>query len=143
MSHACPDGCSPAVQFFPGHGCYSWMTWLQSETPAHMVNMEYSNPCEPYVIALSDAMPRYDERFRGRGQNKVEQLTHMAMWGFSWRVLPGHFVLHVPHPSVAPDVIGWDEVTTPLVLTKLKIEEIEQQPEFKRHITQAVPLPIV
>ena len=44
--------------------------------------MHYAHPCEPYVIALSDALPRYDERFRGRGQNKVQQLTHMAMWGF-------------------------------------------------------------
>ena len=70
------------VQFEVGHGCYSWLSWLQQESPQRMVDMEYAHPCEPYVIALSDALPRYDERFRGRGQNKVQQLTHMAMWGF-------------------------------------------------------------
>lgn len=130
------------VQFFQGHGCYSWLTWLQTQTPEAMVPMEYLNPCEPYVIALSDALPRYDERFRGRGQNKVEQLTHMAMWGFSWRMLPGHFVLHVPHVSAASAQGGWDAVTTPLVLMKLKIEEVEKEPEFKMHVVQAVPVSV-
>lgn len=107
-----------------------------------MIPMDYANPCEPYVIALSDAMPRYDERFRGRGQNKVEQLTHMAMWGFKWRVLPGHFVIHVPHASTASSQGGWDAVTTPLVLMKLKIQEVEEEPEFNTHVVQAIPVSV-
>lgn len=130
------------MQFHPGHGCYSWFSWLQEESPEEMLDMVYANPCEPYVIALSDATPRYDERFRGRGQNKVEQLSHMAMWDFKWRVLPGHFVLHVPHQSKATYIIGWDEATTPLVLMKLKIAEVEKEPEFKRHVTMPVPIPV-
>lgn len=107
-----------------------------------MVPMEYAHPCEPYVIALTDALPRYDERFRGRGQNKVEQLTHMAMWGFNWRLLPGHFVLHVPHPSTSKPEGGWDIPTTPLALLKTKMEDVEGEPEFRRHVVQAVPLPV-
>jgi Glycosyl-transferase for dystroglycan len=103
--------------------------------------MEYTHPCEPYVIALSDGMPRYDERFRGRGQNKVEQLTHMAMWGFNWRLLPGHFVIHVPHPSTAKPDGGYDIATTPLALMKVKIAEVEKEPQFKRHVALHVPLP--
>jgi hypothetical protein len=35
------------------------------------VPVEYSHPCEPYAVALVDTLPRYDERFRGRGQNKA------------------------------------------------------------------------
>ena len=125
-----------------GHNCYSWLSWFQDEAPAEPVDMEYSHPCEPYVIALSDALPRYDERFRGRSQNKVEQLTHMAMWGFEWRLLPAHFVLHIPHASTARQQGGWDVQTQPLALMKVLIREIEAQPEFRRHITQEVPLPL-
>jgi hypothetical protein len=129
------------MQFPVGHGCYSWLTWLQEEDPSDMVSMEYAHPCEPYVIALSDALPRYDERFRGRGQNKVEQLTHMAMWGFNWRLLPGHFTIHVPHPSTAKPDGGYDVATTPLALMKIKIAEIEKEPQFRRHVVLNIPLP--
>jgi Glycosyl-transferase for dystroglycan len=130
------------LQFFAGHGCYSWLTWLQSDAPENIVPMDYAHPCEPYVIALSDALPRYDERFRGRGQNKVEQLAHMAMWGFEWQLLPGHFVLHVPHPSTGKPEGGWDIPTTPLALLKSKMEEIEREPEFQRHVVQSIPIPV-
>lgn len=46
--------------------------------------MEYSFPCEPYVVALKAAIPRYDERFRGRGYNKVRPAVtyaHLDMRG--------------------------------------------------------------
>lgn len=130
------------MQFAAGHNCYSWLSWLQSAAPAKMIDMEYSHPCEPYVIALSDAMPRYNERFRGRGQNKVEQLTHMAAWGFEWKLLPAHFVIHLPHASSPPQEGGWEVSTTVIALLKLMLREVQKEPQFKQHVQQDVPLPI-
>ena len=62
-----------------------------------------------------------------------------------WRLLPGHFVLHVPHASTSSaaqnfaNELGWDVATTPLALMKIKMREVEAQPEFRRHVVQAVP----
>jgi hypothetical protein len=107
-----------------------------------MISMDYIHPCEPYVIALSDALPRYDERFRGRGQNKVEQLAHMAAWGFEWKLLPAHFVVHVPHASTKAQQGGWEASTTPIALLKVMLQEVQREPQFRRHVPQDVPQPI-
>lgn len=102
--------------------------------------MDYIHPCEPYVIALSDALPRYDERFRGRGQNKVEHLTHMAMWGFRWALLPGHFLVHMPHNVSTGIELNWDVVATPLALMRVKAREIQAEPEYAQAVQLQVPL---
>ena len=107
-----------------------------------MLSFEYSHPCEPVVIALSDAMPRYDERFRGRNENKVEQLAHMAAWGFEWRLLPAHFVVHLPHKASQPDP-AWDTTATPQALTAILLQEVEWEPEFRQHVGLDVPLPLL
>jgi hypothetical protein len=52
---------------------------------------------------------------------QVSHLLHMAMWGFQWRLLPGHFVIHVPHPSSKPPPGGWEVSTTPLVVLKARL----------------------
>ena len=130
-----------SMQFQAGHNCYSWLTWLQDPDPQEMLAFEYSHPCEPYVIALSDALPRYDERFRGRNQNKIEQLAHMAAWGFEWHLLPSHFVLHMPHMHRGQD-LSWDGYSTPYALSVIMQQEVEQEPEFRRHVIISVPLPL-
>jgi len=104
------------------------------------VPFSYAHPCEPYAIALSESLPRYDERFRGRGMNKVEQLTHAAAWGVHWAVLPRHFALHLPHASEGEAPVGgWDRIVAPLALMKRKLAEIEAEPQFRLHIVQAMP----
>ena len=123
----------------PGaHGkCYSALAWFQDADPPSMVDMEYTHPCEPYIVALSAALPRYDERFRGRYQDKVEQLAHMAAWGFEWRLLPAHFVLHLPHEKTAVfHKEPWDTVAAPKALLKVMLQEAAAQPEF----VQTVPV---
>lgn len=128
------------LQFKPGHSCYDSKHWLEDQKPDELVPFNYTHPCEPYAIGLSNAMPRYNERFRGRGMNKVEQLTHMAMWGFAWELVPQHFVIHLPHASEGVVMVaGWDRIVTPLVLMKQEIAEVSQESQFRLYIEQPVP----
>eukprot|EP01025_Chloroclados_australasicus_P069421 TRINITY_DN9798_c0_g1_i1.p3 TRINITY_DN9798_c0_g1~~TRINITY_DN9798_c0_g1_i1.p3 ORF type:complete len:118 (-),score=10.66 TRINITY_DN9798_c0_g1_i1:741-1094(-) len=103
--------------------------------------MEYSHPCEPYVVAFKASMPRYDERFRGRFQDKVEQLLHMELLGFEWSVLPEHFVMHMPHKvvSLANSASNWDMMTMPYALMQVMINEVKQTPAFRHHVGVRLP----
>ena len=65
---------------------------------------------------------------------------HMAMWGFEWHLLPGHFVLHVPHASSHAGPGYWDALTMPGVLARILQEEIEAQPQFRRAVQLEVPM---
>lgn len=57
---------------------------------------------EPYVVLRADCprrTPYYDERFVGYGKNKIQFTTHLLFAGYSFRVLPEGFVVHVPHET--------------------------------------------
>ena len=56
------------MQFAPGHACYDPHFWLNHSMP---YEVQYRNPCEPYTVALRDALPAFDRRFRGRLRDKV------------------------------------------------------------------------
>ena len=54
--------------------------------------IEYEEYFEPYIIANKHVLPRYDERFRGYGMNKISHLLNVAAHGFKFNVLPDVFV---------------------------------------------------
>lgn len=56
------------MQFKAGHQCYDPHYWLEHDEP---YEVSVRNPCEPYVIALLDTLPHFDQRFRGRLRDKV------------------------------------------------------------------------
>lgn len=56
------------MQFQAGHACYDPRFWLEHSVA---YEVQYRSPCEPYTIALRDAMPAFDRRFRGRVRDKV------------------------------------------------------------------------
>lgn len=74
---------------------------------------------------------------------QVQHLLHMALWGFQWRLLPAHFVLHVPHPPGAPAPGGWEATTMPLALVRVLAEEVRAQPQYACNVPLEVlqPLP--
>ena len=80
-----------------GHAPTDFSRWRSATTP---YRVEWQQDFEPYVIVPRDA-PRYDTRFVGFGWNKVSHIMQLDVHGFDLMVLPGAFIVHLPHaPSL-------------------------------------------
>lgn len=90
--------------------------------------------CEPYPIALADALPPFDERWRGRVLDKVSYLAHMAAWGTQFWASTELFMVHLPHVFTdAPKAMNIDHrhpdypnfLLIPHALARIHLEEIQ------------------
>ena len=68
-----------------GHRATDAARWATTDSPYAVA---YEEGYEPYVVASRSRIPRYDERFRGYGMNKVSHLAHCAARGLRFTVLP-------------------------------------------------------
>ena len=83
------------VSSFPkGHTPTDFERWFESREP---YNVEYEEMFEPYIICERETVPRYDERFRGYGMNKISHLHEVAATGVQFVVLPIVFVTARQH----------------------------------------------
>jgi len=80
--------------FAKGHRATDLARWRHA-TEAYPV--QYEECFEPYVIAARTLIPRYDERFRGYGMNKIAHILHMDALHFEFWVVPHHFVCAAKH----------------------------------------------
>ena len=71
--------------------------WLDSDDLSFLRCFR-SSRYEPYVVVDHVESPAYDERFVGYGKNKIQHVAHLRYLGFTFAVLPSHFLIHVPHP---------------------------------------------
>jgi hypothetical protein len=71
--------------------------WLSAEAP---YAIEYKFPYEPYILAPK-SIPRFDVRFFGYGNDKASHNYELNAAGFTFNVLPKHFVVHVRHKQGA------------------------------------------
>jgi hypothetical protein len=129
------------MQFKPGHGCYDPLRALNATEP---YAFDYKHRCEPYTVALKEAMPQFDQRWRGRNLDKVSYLTHMAAWGTKFTVAPDLFMIHLPHNKAralvepgdglaGPRVMN-DFQALPAVLARVHLSDIRRQPQFQREV---------
>jgi glycosyltransferase-like protein LARGE len=106
----------------PYHRAENISRFLTATSP---YEIQYEKMFEPYVMAPRTSslypLPQYDERFRGKYKNKIEQIFHMAMRGFRFIVLPGQFVTHMWHPGLKID--GWQSYQD-------KVDEIKIQTDY-------------
>ena len=87
------------VSKFPkGHSPTDFERWFESSVP---YGVGYQEHFEPYVIAWRGSVPRYDERFRGYGMNKISHLHEIAASGKTFVVLPGVFLTAREHARSA------------------------------------------
>jgi len=102
--------------------------------------------CEPYIIGLKDAMPAYDNRFRGNRMDKVSFLRHMTLLGTRYTVEPNIFIVHLPHfkSHSLDDVVTWqpaahDKTAYFLVLESIFIGEKYTEVTLERLLKGGVP----
>ena len=87
------------VTLFYGHYCVPChhptdaRRWVLSKDPDAMYEVEYVEAFEPYVVAPRYGLPRYDERFIGRGWDKMSFFYELDHLGYRYFVLPKPFFL--------------------------------------------------
>jgi len=69
--------------------------WLRTNTSYAIERA--SSYFEPYYVVRLTSMPFYDERFRFYGHDKAQHFEALVSMNFRFRVLPEHFIIHVPH----------------------------------------------
>jgi hypothetical protein len=59
--------------------------------------IDYEYPFEPYFVARTRCLPRFNERFAFYGEDKVEHALRMSSAGYKFEVFRSLFVVHTPH----------------------------------------------
>lgn len=89
-----------------GHSTEDIARWF-TETEPRPVECIKGSRWEPYVVLRNaPSTPRFDERFRGYGKNKIQFINHIEAAGFRFYVVPDDFVVHFPHP-IAVGKLEW------------------------------------
>lgn len=80
--------------FYSGQGPTNFQHW-QNATKPYVV--PWRGCYEPYLLTETGLFGLYDERFVGYGLNKIQKVFELAVKGFKFAVLPGEFLIHIPH----------------------------------------------
>jgi hypothetical protein len=91
-----PCGLDPRSKHHQTHAHHN-VDYPRWENEASDYATGWSYPFEPYYVARTACIPRFDEKFNFYGDDKVQQSMHMAAMRYWWVVLAQHFVVHVPH----------------------------------------------
>ena len=68
--------------------------------------VQWAEDFEPYLVVDRWNVSRFDERFVGFGWNKVSHVMELTARGYELVVLPGAFMVHLPH-APSPDILGY------------------------------------
>jgi len=91
-------------RYAKGHSATDFKRWLELDN-AEAYQAPHVNGFEPYVVVKRNSLslPRYDDRFRGYGLNKVVHCVAMARAGYSFKVAPWSETLVVAHEHAYSD----------------------------------------
>jgi len=90
------------IHYFKGKIAHSPTDYEQwSTTTKDYYPVEYRYMYEPYVVLRTDQTPKYDERFRGYGNDKTSFTYELAAAGFQFKVVTQPYIIHSFHQSGA------------------------------------------
>jgi len=146
-----------------GHHSTASLEWLQHDSTNSGKTDDTMRviPCfdsyryEPYVVIpwcllesganhslpLHPLSPYYDERFYGYGKNKIQQIAHLRVSGYSFSVLPNGFITHHPHPE-SPVKTKWNRNELDLHKTMDNLYPIYLKELHKRYHDVNIATPI-
>ena len=90
-----------------GHAPTNYVYWKNA---THPYRVNWARDFEPYMVVSRD-VTRYDERFIGFGWNKVSHVMELAAQGYELAVLPGAYMIHMPHAPSA-DILSYRQRET-------------------------------
>ncbi|KAJ1450244.1 glycosyl-transferase for dystroglycan-domain-containing protein [Pelagophyceae sp. CCMP2097] len=92
LQEACSAGSAEgfhASGFAKGHGPTDFEKWFSADEAEKPYAALYAQGFEPYIVASKAVLPRFDERFRGYGLNKVVHALAMHSAGLRFSVVCG------------------------------------------------------
>eukprot|EP01065_Artemidia_motanka_P020180 TRINITY_DN2416_c0_g1_i1.p1 TRINITY_DN2416_c0_g1~~TRINITY_DN2416_c0_g1_i1.p1 ORF type:complete len:682 (+),score=169.98 TRINITY_DN2416_c0_g1_i1:52-2046(+) len=91
-----------SATLFYGHYCVPChhptdsLTWRRTAHDGTPYRVAYSESFEPYVVTQRSRLPAYDERFIGRGWDKMSYFYELSNAGSQFIVLPPpYFLIHI------------------------------------------------
>jgi glycosyltransferase-like protein LARGE len=81
-----------------GHGRTNYGKWYTCPKDTSYP-ISYSWMFEPYVVGSLYGIPRFNEKLRGFGLNKLAWVAEVHLQGYQLEVLCDHFVVHMNHPG--------------------------------------------
>lgn len=87
-----------AAAFPAGHRPSDLDLWCSLSADAPLYEVKHARGYEPYGLFSRRHAPRFDERFRGFGLDKVSYCEHLARLGWTFRAWPAAFLVDLPHP---------------------------------------------
>ncbi|KAK2150295.1 hypothetical protein LSH36_413g02052 [Paralvinella palmiformis] len=88
------------TDFMPGHNATNYKKWSRAKNP---YQIKWTKWYEPYVVGYTAELPKYNQQYVGRYENKAEHVAEMYARGFELLVLPDVCIVHVWHPRAARD----------------------------------------
>lgn len=85
---------------FPrGHSTTQYDKWIAQGDDTREIICFKSDVYEPYLMIQNcGCMPKlFEEAFTGYGKNKIQMIEQLRYAGYTFRVLPKAFAIHLPH----------------------------------------------
>ena len=104
--------------FAKAHGPVDYLKWTEAQEDYLIPFENINNRFEPYIVIRKDLLPSYDERFRGRGCNKVSSFWELARMKVEFQVAHDLFIVHVHQDAKDVSLIKSDAKAPGCVLEK-------------------------
>lgn len=107
-------------------------------SPEATYRASWHEPWEPFYIAETEIIPKFDERFRQYGFNRISQVCAMHMAGFEFAVLRGGLLVHQTQKRVGEFHASKaaEQDRNRIIFRKLK-EELKREYPSERRCNEA------